>query len=1219
MKPLDLINTPLEGINLIEASAGTGKTYTIEGLFLRLIREKQLPVDQILVVTFTKAATEELKDRIRNKLLQAEKAFTIGESDDILLSALLECTPNPGLAIALIHDALVNFDRAPIFTIHGFCARILFEHAFETSNLFDSELVSDPSEWEREVAEDFWRRHLYDAPLEGVSYLTQKLKGPFAFQQLLGKIGAADINIIPQIGRPELESLNAFRKAYHHVRKQWLSARPAVEKALRDPSLSGTQYGSLKARRKDANITKRDRTVLSMVKDMDQYVAPNNTGFPLFKNFEKFTAHKIKSSTRKGQTPPVHDFFNFCDDLHRCAAELETELQHCWVYLKTHFLAAAPIELKAQKSQKNIQFFDDLLILVKQALASESGNPLADAVRQKYHAALVDEFQDTDSVQYEIFSRLFSDPGSLLFMIGDPKQAIYSFRGADIFSYLKAARDAQSKFTLTDNWRSEPQLIAATNTLFSNLKQPFLFKDIKFEPARAGKNHTGKPQKGLTPMTIWYLDSRRYSDKGRPVPKTAATRLLAEAVAEEIFRLISSKSDSWRPGDMAVLVRTNRQARLINRCLSARGLPSVLHSTGNIFDSREAMEIEKILLSISAPNNPGFLKAALTMDMMGARGEDLLAADMDVDLWEDQWMRVREYAQLWQRWGFMQMFRTFMSKEHVRQRLLAYTDGERRLTNVLHLAEIIHQESIHRNLGMNGILKWLAEQRDPQTSRLEEHQLRLESDAHAVQIVTIHKSKGLEYPVVFCPYGWEGSFVKDHDIIFHKPDAFTNEHHLTMDLGSDSHTTHLIYAQNELLAENIRLLYVALTRAQCKCYLAWGRINTAESSALAYLLHAQPGPQANLQSADLVADLKLQVNAKSDAHRLADLRSLVKKSAGSIEVVPLPEPSQDRLWAQPDRSGTLSCRHFSGSIDTRWKVSSYSALISRQTADIDLPDRDALGEFARHLADAGDDLDFPDFAAYDNIFAFPKGSRAGNFFHDIFEHIDYTADISTVADETIQHALQAYGFDRAWHNVVAKSITNVLQTPLTPELPELTLARIDFDERINEMEFYFPLKTIQPSTLQAVFKRNGHHQDGRNFPVQMEKLIFNPVSGFLKGFIDLVFRYQDRVYLVDWKSNYLGPTIDHYRRDALGDAMRSNFYILQYHLYVLALCQHLRLKDSAFQYEDGFGGVAYIFIRGIDQRRSPEFGMYFDRPKITLVNALGKALIPNFKILPRCK
>ncbi|MGD2099367.1 MAG: exodeoxyribonuclease V subunit beta [Desulfobacterales bacterium] len=1213
MKPLDLINTPLEGINLIEASAGTGKTYTIEGLFLRLILERQFQVDQILVVTFTKAATEELKDRIRTKLLQAEKAFTNGESNDKLLTALLERMPNPGPPIALIHDALVNFDRAPIFTIHGFCARILFEHAFETANLFDTELVSDPSEWEQEVAEDFWRRHVYDAPLECVSFLTQTIRGPSSFQQLLGKLGAAEMNIIPQIARPALESLAAFRKAYDSVRKQWSQSRPAVKKALRDPALSGTQYGGLTVRQNAASTTKRDQTILRLLNDMDQYVAPHNTGFPPFKNFEKFTAQKLIASARKGRIPPSHDFFNLCDDLYRFAAELETELQQYLVYLKTRLLAEAPTELRAHKSQKNIQFFDDLLILVKQALVSKSGNPLADAVRQKYRAALVDEFQDTDSVQYEIFCRLFSDPDSLLFMIGDPKQAIYSFRGADIFSYLKAARDAQSKFTLIENWRSEPSLIAAINSIFSNLKRPFLFKDISFEPSRAGKDHTRKLQKGIAPMTIWYLDSRPYSDKGKPVTKTAATRLLAEAVSEEIFRLVSSKSCSWHPGDMAVLVRTNRQARLINRCLSARGLPSVLHSTGNIFDSREAMEIEKILLSICAPDNPGLLKAALAMDMMGARGEDLLATDLDVDLWEDHLIRNREYTQLWQRSGFMQMFQTLMNREHIRKRLLSYTDGERRLTNVLHLAEIIHQESTRRNLGKRGVLKWLAEQRDPQSPRLEEHQLRLESDAHAVNIVTIHKSKGLEYPVVFCPYGWEGSFVKDAEIIFHKPDTSANEQHLTMDLGSDSYAEHLICAQKELLAENIRLLYVALTRAQSKCYLAWGRINTAESSALAYLLHPNAGIQTDLQSADIVTDLKRQVNAKSDADRLADLSLLAKKSRGSIELVSLPEPSEGRLWAQPDRDEMLSCRNFSGLIDTSWKVSSYSALISRQTADIDLPDRDALGERVELTIDRRESEIEPDKTAEaEGIFAFPKGSRAGNFFHDLFEHLDYTDVSSDASDEVIRRTLQAYGFDNTWQRVIAETLSHALQVPLIPQQPELTLSKIDFDHRVNEMEFYFPLNTIQPSTLQVVFKANSLDQSRLDFPLQLQKLIFNPVGGFMKGYMDLVFQHRHQFFLVDWKSNYLGPTIDSYRRDALDVVMRDHFYVLQYHLYLLALCQYLRQRNSAFQYETDFGGVLYLFIRGIDHRRGPECGIYFDRPKATLINALGNSLIPNF-------
>ncbi len=1214
MKPLDLINTPLEGINLIEASAGTGKTYTIEGLFLRLILEKQLLVDQILVVTFTKAATAELEDRIRHKLLQAEKAFAKGSDKDPLLMALLERHADHSAAIAMIHDALVEFDRAPIFTIHGFCARILFEHAFETSNLFDTELVSDPSEWQRDVAEDFWRRHLYDAPLECIAYLTQKLKGPASFQKLLGKIGAAEIDIIPQMRKPDLNALPAFRTAFQDIISQWPASRRAVQKALADPALSGTHYGSLKLAQNFGGRSRRDLMILSLIEKMDLYVQPNNTGFPLFKNFEKFTARKLNDSVRKGQTAPNHDFFIACDALYHRAAELEIELQQYMVYLKKQLLDIAPTELKVLKADQNIQFFDDLLILVKQALTSKSGNPLADAVRRKYQAALVDEFQDTDSVQYDIFSRLFSDSKSLLFMIGDPKQAIYSFRGADVFSYLKAVRDAKSKFTLTENWRTQAKLINAVNTLFSNVKTPFLFEDISFQPARAGQKQNPELKNGTPPLSLWYLDSRLHTDQDKPVTKTTATRLIADAVAEEICQIAHPETGQWQTGDIAVLVRTNRQAQQIKKCLSAKGIPSVLYSTGNIFDSHEAMEIEKVLMSICEPDNPALLRAALAMDMMGARGEDLLSADTDVHLWQDLLIRIRQYHQLWRHSGFMQMFRTLLKQENVRQLLLPFADGERRLTNLLHLAEIIHQECTQRNFGMRATIKWLAEQRDTKSPRLEEHQLRLESDARAVQIVTIHKSKGLEYPVVFCPYNWEGSYVRDSEIIFHHPAASGKDSFLTMDLGSDAYDTNLVFTQNELLAENIRLLYVALTRAKHKCYLVWGRINTADSSALAYLLHAKTDALIHQPSADRVGNLKQQVKPLSDAQRLADLADLATSSRNTIEVVPLPQSSDRRFRNQTETPETLSCRTYKGKINTSWKVSSYSALISRQIADIDQPDRDALGAITRHLAVMDvNDKNLRKSAARDSIFAFPRGSRAGNFFHDIFEHLDYTSAYSDDLLQIIQRALQVYGFGDAWLNVVADTITNVLHVPLMKSQPELTLSAIDFEHRINEMEFYFPLKMVRPSNLQRLFNRPGAGKTENHFPVRMGQLTFSPVSGFMKGYIDLIFMHQNRFFLVDWKSNYLGPAIDDYRRDALADVMQTNYYVLQYHLYVLALCQYLRLKNTAFRYETDFGGALYLFIRGIDQQRNPEFGIYFDRPPASFINDLGKALIPDFE------
>jgi len=1213
VEPLDLVNTPLEGINLIEASAGTGKTYAIEGLFLRLILEKQLRVDQILVVTFTKAATEELKDRIRTRLLQAERAFAAGASEDPLLAGLLRRQEDPTAAADFIHNALVEFDKAPIFTIHGFCARILYEHAFETANRFDTELIGDQTELVRDIAEDFWRNHIYDAPLEFISYFTEKIKGPQYFWKLLKKAGAAEIKIIPRVEKPQLKTLPAFRSAYQQLKDRWPAVRPAVMEALRDPALSGTHYGSLAPAENDPALTKRELKVLSLAAAMDQFAAANRTGFPVFKNFENFTSLKLKKATRKNQLTPFHDFFTVCDEIYRCAGALETELEKYLIYLKMQLFDEAPAALKKTKSERNIQFFDDLLVLVKQALIARKGNPLAAAIRQKYKAALVDEFQDTDDVQYEIFSRLFSAEDSLLFMIGDPKQAIYSFRGADIFSYLKAARNAQAKFTLIDNWRSKPQLVAAVNTIFANAKSPFLFEEIPFENARAGMPHSKDSEEKESALTIWYLDAEKHAEQNKPINKTDAVAWIAEAVAEEICRVVTRKRASIQPGDMAVLVRTNRQARHVKKRLSAKGLPSVLYSTGNIFDSREAMQIEKILLSISEPDNPGYLKAALAMDMMGVGGEDLMSAEPGVQQWQRRLGNWREYFQLWQQSGFIRMFQMFLSRENIRQRLLAFENGERQLTNVLHLAEIIHQESTRQNLGISGVLKWLAEQRDPRSPRLEEHQLRLESDEDAVKILTIHRSKGLEYPVVFCPYGWEGSWVNDPDIIFHQSDKGDGEPHRTLDLGSDSHAQNLIRAQNELLAENIRLLYVALTRAKSKCYLAWGNISSAESSAPAYLLHTTGGLQIDNRLEDIVGEVKKQLTLKSDDDRLADLNRLAEKSQGSVEIAAPPEPAGCNFFEPPDTADAMTCRKFTGHIDHRWRVSSYSSLVSRRVSDIDLPDRDAYSGIFRQLAAgtaASVDMEAP--AAYDDIFAFPGGSRAGNFFHDLFEHLDYRDCSPDALIEPIGNALQAHGFDRKWQDVVCETIQHVLTVSLKSSEPDLALSSIDSEHRINEMEFYFPLSRITPQQMRSVFRKHGGIDSGAHFPDGPNPFVFNPVSGFMKGYIDLVFQHRNRFYLVDWKSNTLGPTSDSYCQETLQTAMQDNFYILQYHLYAVALCQYLRMRHPAFEYGSNFGGIFYLFVRGINRHRGPEYGVYFDLPEAALINALGKTLIPGF-------
>ncbi len=1234
MQKFDIINTPLTGTNLIEASAGTGKTYAISGLFVRLIIESQFTADQILVVTFTKAATDELKERIRKKLMEAKEAFIKGSGADSFINEMIQKTDNHKQAIDRLHDALVDFDRAAIFTIHGFCQRILHENAFETGSLYDTELITDQNSLLLEIAEDFWRKELYRQSPEFINYIlkSKKIKGPEDFLKLLGRAKTRDMKIIPGIKKAEIKSLDTYREIFKRLKSRWQDSRDEVIKLLNDPSLKATTYGSLK--------------VISMADFMDNFTASKSTGFPLFDKFENFTATKIIKSTKKDQISPRHEFFNFCDELSLIYSELETEFENYTLFLKIQIFEYAKSEILKRKRKKNIQFYDDLLYNVRDALRQDAKggkNALARAVRQKYRAALVDEFQDTDFIQYEIFTRLFSLKESSLFMIGDPKQAIYGFRGADIFSYMKAASNADSKYTLFENWRSKPGLISAVNTIFSNVKAPFVFDKIIFDKAEPAGHIDAGDNKQENLLKLWYVKGKiaegtetpvfasGYAAAGKgikgekpvikPVNKSDALMLISNAVAGEIARITSHSDNPVKSGNIAVLVRTNRQAGIIKDSLSERSIPSVLYSAGNIFDSDESMEMEKVLSAIAEPGNERRLKSALVTRILGVSAQELDSAD-NTDKGLETWMtKFREYFKIWNNQGFIRMYRFFMAQEGVKKRILSLYDGERRLTNLLHISEILHKESEEKKAGMTGLIKWLSEQRDPSTPRLEEHQLRLESDELAVKIITIHKSKGLEFPVVFCPFCWESSLIKENgkkakEVVFHD---INSNRSLTFDIGSEEIEKHIALAQNELLAENLRLFYVALTRAKELCYLVWGRINKAETSAMAYLLHDLLHDINIVKTDDIVSELKKRFNRLDDDEIFADLKRISDKSNGTIKLSLIPDENDLKYKPLIEKEKKYFCRKFNGKIDRKWKISSYSSLVYDKIQDYELPDHDSI--YIPKFKTADSHIDFQknsrqfeqaDDPEKNNIFSFPKGAKPGIFFHDIFENIDFKQDLANIKESLITDKLHEYGFDLKWKNVVCDMINNVISTPLFKDKKSFLLSSISGTDRINEMEFYFPLKTVTPKKIRNIFSDYGGINIPAEFPLHMERLSFSPSKGFMKGYIDMIFRYNDQFYLIDWKSNHLGNTIEDYKKGSIDRIMSEDLYILQYHIYLLALHQYLRLHLPEYSYESDFGGVLYLFLRGIDKHQGPEFGIYRDIPNPDLIYALGRELIPDF-------
>lgn len=1190
MNPFDLITAPLKGTNLIEASAGTGKTFAISGIFVRLMLEQGLSVDQILVVTFTNAATEELKIRIRSKLMEARNGLLTGQTQDPFLEALFKQNPKIGSGLHNLENGLRDFDQASIYTIHGFCQKLIQEHAFETGSHFDIALAPDPVEMLQELADDFWRTHFYPGPLEWAAAGMTRIKGPGTWLRLLMRAKRPDLKILPQIKEPELLSLEPYRKALHKLKRMWRQSRKSVAHLFADPGLSGTHYGSFKPDLTRPDWTKRDRKVDALVTAMDRLTENDPIGFPLFTDFEKFTARCLENAAKKKHRPPEHLFFDFCDDLYDIHARLNDEMDNRLLYVKTELISFAAQELPRRKKEQNVQFYDDLLNTVRNAIFSEGGRLLKQAVRRKYKAALVDEFQDTDPIQYQIFSNLFRPPNSTLFMIGDPKQAIYAFRGADVFSYMRAAGDSEKKYTLLKNYRSAPGLVTAVNTLFSNVASPFLFERIPFIEGTPNRHLKYKSDFDDPPMHLWYLRK----DNGKAVIKTDAIDQITHRVKDEIISLLNDQQPAVNAKEIAVLVRTNQQARVMKACLSKHRIPAVLFSDENVFDSPEAGEMEQVLRAVGEPASEQRIRSALITDMLGYSAPDLAQLTGVPDRWDRILFRFREYHELWLHNGFVCMFRRLVEREGIKQRLLTYPGGERRLTNLFHIMEILHQESLERIRGIDSLLKWLKAQQDPETPRLEEHQLRLESDEEAVTIITMHRCKGLEYPIVFCPFGWEGSRVQKDAVFFHEA---AGEQHLALDLDAASRPEHLHLAERECLAENLRLLYVALTRAKRRCYLVFGSISGSETSALAYLFHYK----ANAGDTDrpILSVLKQIVSTETEDDRIEDVKAVARRSRGTILFKPMPKSREAALLADEKKRTTLSHRKFTGRIPSPWEITSFSSLITSKTEDVDLPDAFLEVPVVEHPVDSND------------IFAFPKGSRAGQFFHHLLETIDFQSP-AALQKETILLALSAYGFSSTWEPAVATAMDHLLQTPLKGPLDPVKLSEITLENRIHEMEFHFPLKRISPDSLNRAFARSGLGNGLSSYPEKLGTLVFSPRQGFMKGFIDLVFLHNGKYFLIDWKSNFLGPDLNNYNPGALRAVMQRDHYLLQYHLYVLAFHQYLRSRIPSYCYKRDFGGVLYLFIRGIDPGQGSKCGVFYDFPDGRLIMEMGRSLIPSF-------
>lgn len=1166
MIPLNSLTFPLSGPSLIEASAGTGKTYTIVNLYLRLLLGHGCTarsVEEILVVTFTNAATAELKERIRQRLNSAYLAFFVGGSDDEFLQHLIDDCDDLKNAMLRLSLAGRQMDEASVFTIHGFCQRTLSQHAFESGVMYEQTLIMDQSEWLQLAVQDYWRTHIVTQSMDLLTQLMTFWSGPKALQYHVQPLIHRTAKLKKMVTLAQCHAdFHVLKQAVTEIKKWWLDKEIGVQ--LSQAKLkANTRVGKQQTHQYMQEFCHADELVPTIGKE----------------GWGAFGEERIAKAKSKNSTDISHIDFDRFDRLH---ALVQSTLESIYLAYSTHALETIKHNLENNKALHNLLAPDDLLTRLEESLQGSKGQSLSKAIADAHPAVLIDEFQDTDPTQFSIFQHIYGQPenkNSLCWiMIGDPKQAIYGFRGADIFTYIDAKQlvPADHHFTLARNWRSQANLVSAVNTVFEQSEMGFMFDtSIPFYPVEAAKKQQNiiSDAETLPSMAFQFLSS----PQSLPVSWDTAQRVLAVQTSNQIASLLNNKAmladRLISAGDCCVLVRDRAEADLIKSTLHQAGIASVFLIRRSVFSSQMASDLLQLLSALANPADERQLRTALSSELFALDANQLDALLTDDVRWQSLVEEVFLWHKEWQLNGVMKVINLICQRFELPQKLVAhYADGARRLTDLRHLTELLQQQSA-LIAGESQLLHWFGERiLDPDHDN-ESQQLRLETDKNLVQIITMHASKGLEFPLVYIPFACRYRATKL--AMFHDQDQS-----LTLDYLA--HPDSLESAETERLAEDVRLLYVALTRAIYYCSV--GVWNNS---------HARLKKQSEFKQSALGRLLLEGTQDASDEAILSALNHLSSKA--DIGVVQISEQQEAETYLQDPQQSLpeLHLESLSRQVKRNWQLTSYSA-ISRHQEEAGL-EKPGLDEGASIIE--GKDIELPPLPAEQNRFSFVKGANAGSFLHGVLENIDLGSPDNL--SDVIQQQGQWFGIDELWFDLVRNWILDVLQTPIKSAGSDQAFRLIDLKpaQYKVEMEFHLPLNHVGVVGFNRIVNRF--------FPQQKRHYQFEQLNGMLKGFIDLTFEQNGKYYVADYKSNHLGDSAKNYQSPALEQAMQEHDYHLQSILYILALHRWLKLNLPGYSYKQHVGGALYLFLRGMEKDRENS-GVHFLRPDVELIEQLDE-------------
>ncbi|MBT9544940.1 MAG: exodeoxyribonuclease V subunit beta [Candidatus Sericytochromatia bacterium] len=1206
----DLLSAALTGRQMIEASAGTGKTYTLVNLCLRLLVERQLKIEAILIVTFTEAATQELLTRLRLRLKEALACLVSGESADPFLRAwLLPLRTEPAVE-QVLRVALRDLDLARISTIHAFCQWALSRFPLRSAQPLQMAVISDQRLLLSQAIEDFWRKQMYLAEPERVMPILMANWSPECLlNQALPLLGQTDLRLLPEPEQTTEQLAQTWREVHADFSEYYAQAQALWHRERSEILAEAAQFKG-----KSFQL----RHLEGRASALDGYFAEPEPHLPSDSDKLNYFARDVIAA-QQTTFQPSHVFFEMVEALRASALVWDEVAQACrqrWLF---QFAQAVRAQLQRGKKARQQLSFDDLLSHLHQALVDPiQGKALAQALREEIPVALIDEFQDTDGLQAAIFNLIYPDSNAdgPLFLIGDPKQAIYGFRGADIQTYLKMREDlpSASVHSLNTNFRSQAGLLSALETLF-DCEQPFADPAIDFVSVAAGSSPEEwqvPPAKASedAPLEIAWIPT--LPDQ-KPWSKEKLSALLPGAVARAVRETLQAgyrlrdgqgKPLQLRPlqaQDVAVLVRTHAQGQDIREALQKEGIPCVLYAQESVFQTPEASALVVFLAAVLQPSSRSAVLQALASPLVGLSAHEIYLLQTESShsdhsdgndprtqrqRWEYWLTHFHLARQNWLEHGFTRMWQEWVSSQGLYRRLLRQPEGERQVTHLRHLSELLQNYAQHHHPSLQALLTWLL--REQQAGRLDQENLllQLETDRQAVQILTIHRSKGLEFPVVFCPYLWDGKKIAAKAPLSAR-DPQTRQS--LLDLGSEQLEQRALQRQQEALQEDLRLAYVALTRARYKVWLAWGWINQIDCAALGHLIPAGSG-EALFQ----------HLQAKADQSRGQWRIQTLEFQRGAQPARPGPEQPEPLYLQAPPRIPPAHLARSFSSLQAQFEAGVEAGLL---LPVLNLEQQDeAEPEGAPDLL-TGSGLPSTAPSSEGPLMDFPRGGRHGTFLHLLLETLLPQSALAQAQSlsEAVKTALARHGYGPEWQTPVADALTQIWQTPLFAAQDAAGFALQDLSpaKRLHEWAFQFPI--AQPLRSQALM------QVLQSVPrwAHLPDLLDRPLRGQFKGVIDLVCEHQGRYYVVDYKSNWLGNRYSDYRAEALEVALVQHLYPLQYHLYLVALHRYLRYRLPDYVPERHLGGALVLFLRGMTPDL-PGNGVCFEAPDPALILTLSE-------------